>query len=105
MGEFAISSWIRVTPASTHHGAVALQGKVDLQHASASFKASYPHIFGPEDGQEAVFRSVHSVIDDALAGYNVSIIAYGQTGTGKTYTMMGPPSSLPISGAFTVLQR
>jgi hypothetical protein len=27
-----------------------------------------------------------------LSGYNASIIAYGQTGTGKTYTMEGEPS-------------
>ncbi len=27
----------------------------------------------------------------AVAGYNVSMFAYGQTGTGKTHSMIGPP--------------
>ena len=27
------------------------------------------------------------IVADVMAGYNGSILAYGQTGTGKTYTM------------------
>lgn len=30
-----------------------------------------------------------SVLAGASEGYNVCLFAYGQTGTGKTYTMMG----------------
>ena len=30
------------------------------------------------------------MVTSAVDGYNVCIIAYGQTSTGKTYTMMGP---------------
>jgi kinesin family member 11 len=29
------------------------------------------------------------LIDEVLAGYNCTVFAYGQTGTGKTYTMVG----------------
>eukprot|EP01063_Lacrimia_lanifica_P011896 TRINITY_DN18562_c0_g1_i1.p1 TRINITY_DN18562_c0_g1~~TRINITY_DN18562_c0_g1_i1.p1 ORF type:complete len:1418 (+),score=391.76 TRINITY_DN18562_c0_g1_i1:95-4348(+) len=31
-------------------------------------------------------------LQHALSGYNACIFAYGQTSSGKTYTMMGPPS-------------
>ena len=31
------------------------------------------------------------VVDAVLEGYNGTVLAYGQTGTGKTYTMNGPP--------------
>lgn len=31
----------------------------------------------------------HPIVENCLAGYNSSIFAYGQTGAGKTYTMIG----------------
>lgn len=33
-----------------------------------------------------------------LEGYNGTIFAYGQTGTGKTHTMMGVPDSNDLKG-------
>jgi kinesin family protein 11 len=35
---------------------------------------------------------VHPVIHEVLAGYNCTVFAYGQTGTGKTFTMEGEKS-------------
>ena len=29
------------------------------------------------------------IVENCIAGYNSSIFAYGQTGAGKTYTMLG----------------
>jgi kinesin family protein 11 len=41
-----------------------------------------------------VYRSVaHPIISEVLAGYNCTVIAYGQTGTGKTFTMEGGKSN------------
>lgn len=34
-------------------------------------------------------------VANLMAGYNVSIFAYGQTGAGKTYTMMGKLAEAP----------
>ena len=36
-----------------------------------------------------VFQDTKPIITSCVDGYNVCIIAYGQTGAGKTYTMMG----------------
>ncbi len=33
--------------------------------------------------------SIQSTVDDILNGYNGTVFAYGQTGAGKSYTMMG----------------
>lgn len=37
---------------------------------------------------------MRQVVDDALAGVNSCVMAYGPTGTGKTHTMLGPPPVL-----------
>ncbi|NWR41338.1 KIF9 protein, partial [Regulus satrapa] len=43
--------------------------------------------------QESVYDTVaRSLVSKALEGYNGTIMCYGQTGAGKTYTMTGTPS-------------
>ncbi len=39
-----------------------------------------------------------ALVDSVLAGFNGTIFAYGQTGTGKTYTMEGVRSDKELSG-------
>ncbi|KAJ3325897.1 hypothetical protein HDV06_002282 [Boothiomyces sp. JEL0866] len=51
---------------------------------------SFDKAFGPGVGQETVFNEVVAgMLEEVLMGYNCTIFAYGQTGTGKTYTMEG----------------
>lgn len=38
------------------------------------------------------------IVESVLEGYNGTILAYGQTGTGKTYTMSGNPDSAQTKG-------
>ena len=48
----------------------------------------FDHCFGPSTAQEEVFDVVAKpVVEDVLKGGNGTVFAYGQTGTGKTYTM------------------
>ena len=45
---------------------------------------------GCNDFQVEVYQHVVSpLIKEVLAGYNCTVFAYGQTGTGKTHTMVG----------------
>ncbi|XP_077532007.1 kinesin-like protein KIF12 isoform X2 [Haemaphysalis longicornis] len=50
-------------------------------------------VFEPEATQEDVFEhcGIKRLIDMALDGFASTIMAYGQTGAGKTYTLTGPP--------------
>ena len=38
------------------------------------------------------------IVDKVLQGYNGTILAYGQTGTGKTFTMEGKCSAPELKG-------
>ena len=50
----------------------------------------FAHIFGEESTQEEVFDyALKPVLEGFLAGINSCICCYGQTGTGKTWTMSG----------------
>ncbi|ESQ32243.1 hypothetical protein EUTSA_v10005446mg, partial [Eutrema salsugineum] len=57
----------------------------------------FDHVFKPEDGQETVFAQTKPIVTSVLDGYNVCIFAYGQTGTGKTFTMEGTPENRGVN--------
>ncbi|XP_040182358.1 kinesin-like protein KIF1B isoform X10 [Rana temporaria] len=61
---------------------------------SFSFDYSYWSHTSPEDpsfaSQNRVYNDIgKEMLEHAFEGYNVCIFAYGQTGAGKSYTMMG----------------
>ncbi|KAI9098967.1 hypothetical protein K1719_024734 [Acacia pycnantha] len=49
----------------------------------------FDKVFPQEANQESVFVEVEPVLRSAMDGHNVCVFAYGQTGTGKTFTMNG----------------
>ena len=56
-------------------------------------------VFGVESTQPDVNKSVVSpLVHQVLQGYNCTVFAYGQTGTGKTHTMEGPPDDCFANG-------
>ena len=49
-------------------------------------------VFGPDSQQEKVYnQAIVPIVQEVLDGFNCTIFAYGQTGTGKTFTMEGGP--------------
>ncbi|XP_052415379.1 kinesin-like protein KIF1A isoform X8 [Carassius gibelio] len=68
--------------------------KAPKETKSFNFDYSYWSHTTPEDtnyaSQQQVFRDIgEEMLLHAFEGYNVCIFAYGQTGAGKSYTMMG----------------
>ena len=53
--------------------------------------------------QEEVYeRCAKPMVQDAMEGYNTCLFAYGQTGAGKTYTLLGlPGAGLPLDAEHT----
>lgn len=64
---------------------------------SSKKQFKFDHVFGPQDSQEAVFAQTKPIVTSVLDGYNVCIFAYGQTGTGKTFTMEGTPENRGVN--------
>ena len=51
----------------------------------------YDKIFNSVSQQSQVYENVGKrIVGDVMEGYNGTIFAYGQSGSGKTYTMYGP---------------
>ncbi|NXA56020.1 KI18B protein, partial [Nothocercus julius] len=54
----------------------------------------FDRVFGEGATQEEVFQhTTRNLLDGVLSGYNCSVFAYGATGAGKTYTMLGSEKS------------
>ncbi|KAL0944352.1 kinesin heavy chain [Colletotrichum truncatum] len=61
---------------------------LDSKEAQGSF--TFDRVFDMNCKQSDIFDfSIRSTVDDILNGYNGTVFAYGQTGAGKSYTMMG----------------
>ncbi|KFY89021.1 hypothetical protein V500_05997 [Pseudogymnoascus sp. VKM F-4518 (FW-2643)] len=62
--------------------------KLDSLEATGSF--TFDRVFDMASRQSDIFDfSIRPTVDDILNGYNGTVFAYGQTGAGKSYTMMG----------------
>ncbi len=58
--------------------------------AYATHTFNFDYVYDQESDQRTVYdTTAKAVVDSSLKGYNATIFAYGQTGTGKTYTMEG----------------
>ncbi|KAI9085849.1 hypothetical protein K1719_032263 [Acacia pycnantha] len=51
---------------------------------------AFDKVFGPKAQQRSIYdQAIAPIVNEVLDGFNCTIFAYGQTGTGKTYTMEG----------------
>jgi hypothetical protein len=76
------------------HAIIEVTGEnsVSISHGNKTDHFTYDHVGPPETTtQEDVFEYVGKPItDNCLIGFNGTVFAYGQTNSGKTYTMQGP---------------
>lgn len=47
----------------------------------------FDRVFAPEIDQAGVWQYLEDCVNSFTTGYNVSLLAYGQSGAGKSYTM------------------
>ena len=64
-------------------------GEVRLRTGSVEHSFQFHKAISVDGTQEHVWEALRPAVNSALEGYNAAILAYGQTGAGKTYSMQG----------------
>lgn len=68
--------------------------EVGLQAQLNSKVYKFNKVYGPMADQDIIFKGVASpMFDEFLKGYNCTLLVYGMTSSGKTYTMTGNTAS------------
>jgi len=63
---------------------------IDSPHLFQLHRFAFDHVFDMDSDQESVYeKTAKPAVNSIFEGYNSTIFAYGQTGTGKTFTMEG----------------
>ncbi|KAL6552115.1 Kinesin-like protein KIN-14R [Orobanche gracilis] len=68
-----------------------------LSNGSMKKTFKFDRVYTPKDDQVDVFADAAPMVISVLDGYNVCIFAYGQTGTGKTFTMEGTEANRGVN--------
>ena len=74
--------------------------KPNVNNRGASKSFTYDAVFPADSSQIELYeKTAFSLVESVAEGFNGTIFAYGQTGCGKTFTMMGPdPYDNKMSG-------
>uniref|UniRef100_A0A182RSQ1 Kinesin motor domain-containing protein n=1 Tax=Anopheles funestus TaxID=62324 RepID=A0A182RSQ1_ANOFN len=89
-----VQVYVRVRPTNTREKLIRSQEVVDVvsnrELQLKSKKFTFDRTFAPNCKQHEVYQAVVApYIEEVLSGFNCTVFAYGQTGTGKTFTMVG----------------
>ena len=90
-----------ITKVNTIDGTIKVEmPKRDANNSETPAKVfTFDTVFAPEVKQVDVYNRVaRPIVCNVLEGYNGTIFAYGQTGTGKTFTMEGDRSVAELKG-------
>lgn len=86
--------YLRVPEVLRENWENSVRGKANVSH-----EFNFDYIFKNTATQEEVFEvAAKEIIQAFLNGYNGTIFAYGQTGTGKTFTVEGSPKQYKLRG-------
>ncbi|KAJ4830125.1 Kinesin-like protein KIN-5C [Turnera subulata] len=78
----------QVVTCNDYQREVSVSQSIAGKHIDRVF--TFDKVFGPSARQKDLYdQAVVPIVNEVLEGFNCTIFAYGQTGTGKTYTMEG----------------
>ena len=100
-GRKKVFEFERVYTPSTSQEEVTLGREIQL-----IFPRQFLHLCSlPFPPLPQIFQDTKPTILSCVDGYNVCIIAYGQTGAGKTYTMTGPQDNPGVNIRYVMRER
>lgn len=79
-----IQIYLRIRPSEHLRSCKLVQNTVKLDGNTFTF-----HKIITSSSQDQIHELIKPILNDTLAGYNSTIFTYGQTATGKTYTVTG----------------
>ncbi|XP_019481417.1 PREDICTED: centromere-associated protein E [Hipposideros armiger] len=102
--EGAVAVCVRVRPLNSREEALGEDtqicwktGNNAIYQVDGSKSFSFDRVFNSNETTKNVYEEIAvPIIDSAIQGYNGTIFAYGQTASGKTYTMMGSEDYLGV---------
>ncbi|XP_045327392.1 centromere-associated protein E isoform X2 [Leopardus geoffroyi] len=102
--EGAVAVCVRVRPLNSREEALGgdtqIYWKTDnnaIYQVDGSKSFNFDRVFHSNETTKNVYEEIAvPIIDSAIQGYNGTIFAYGQTASGKTYTMMGSEDYLGV---------
>ena len=62
---------------------------LDVLHRSKEQRFAFDKIYRNESSEKIYEETVKGLVKTIVTGKNGTVFAYGPTGTGKTYTMLG----------------
>nr|GMC88911.1 kinesin-like protein KIN-5C [Ipomoea batatas] len=78
----------QVVTCNDYQREVSVSQNIAGKHIDRVF--TFDKVFGPSAQQKDLYdQAIVPIVHEVLEGFNCTIFAYGQTGTGKTYTMEG----------------
>ncbi|DBA04312.1 TPA: hypothetical protein N0F65_002074 [Lagenidium giganteum] len=80
------------------------QGQAQSQGQSQGYgevRFTFDRVLAPSSTQLDVFDELRDSVQQVAQGFNCTVFAYGQTGTGKTHTMMGKGVETRLDDAVT----
>uniref|UniRef100_A0A0D9VZJ7 Kinesin motor domain-containing protein n=1 Tax=Leersia perrieri TaxID=77586 RepID=A0A0D9VZJ7_9ORYZ len=63
-----------------------------IQNRTKERRYCFDHVYAPGCSNADVYKNISSTIAGVVQGLNATVFAYGSTGSGKTYTMVGTHS-------------
>ncbi|XP_036266090.1 centromere-associated protein E isoform X7 [Pipistrellus kuhlii] len=102
--EGAVAVCVRVRPLNSREEALGEDTQVywktgnnAIYQVDGSKSFNFDRVFDSNETTKDVYEEIAvPIIDSAIQGYNGTIFAYGQTASGKTYTMMGSGDYLGV---------